>query len=124
MVPPDAAGSWTATGSELVNAAPLRIYGSAKGSIRAQIKRVWNSITVQISRADFDILEARRPGVGGIRGVIYDLEIAPEGAVVNDPLLEIAELQRRALQAIGSINDRAFAGAVQEVSHPQGYRVA
>lgn len=124
MVLPDAAGSWTAARGELINAAALSIHDRARGGIRTQIKCVWNSITVQIGRADVDIFVNRRPGVAGIRGVIDDLEIAPERAVVDDPLLKIAELQRRALQAIGRVDDRALAIAVQEVSHTQSYRVA
>jgi len=124
MVLPVAAGSWTFTRRQLVNAAPVSVHDRAWRSVRAQIKRVWNSITVKIGRADVDILVNRRPGVGGIRGVIYDLEIAPERAVINDPLLKISELQRRALQAIGRIDDLALAVAVKEVGHTQLYRVA
>src|SRR5438874_140269 len=101
MVLPAAAvvESWACTRRQLVDAAALSIHNRARRSIRARIHRVWYSISVQIRPADGEILVHQHTPIGGIVGIIYDLEIAAERAVVNDPLLKIAELQRWAPQS-------------------------
>src|SRR6266436_4964571 len=87
MIFPPSARSWTAAWRELIDAAPVRVHNGASRSARAQIQRVWHSISVCVGLTQE---RKRRVKGAGADDVSTDAEPVWGEIVIPYPALQIS----------------------------------